>query len=177
MFPFTLENNLISIFVRAFFIIGLSEEFVKWLFTYVISWRNKAFNYAYDAIVYAVFIALGFATIENIIAVLGNKGDFFLAFQRGLITVPAHAFFGIISGYYLGMAKRYDNRGWCHKGKKNLVLSLVLPVLAHGLFDTLLFVSNRVTLLLAALFIVYLYVSSYLKVIKVAKETKSIVKG
>ena len=52
--------------------------------------------YVYDAIVYCVFISLGFASIENLIAILSNSGGFTLALQRGLITVPAHAFFGII---------------------------------------------------------------------------------
>lgn len=173
LFPFVAQNNVFSIFIRSFFIIGLSEELVKWLFTYVICWRQKAFNYAYDAIVYAVFISLGFATIENVIAVVGSEGDLLLVLQRGLITVPAHAFFAIISGYYLGMAKRFEKRGWRRKSKKALILSVVVPVLAHGLFDMLLFVSNEVTIILAALFILYLYVSSYLKVIKVSNETKA----
>lgn len=176
IFYFTNDPTIINIFFKSFIIIAFCEEFIKWLFTYVICWKQKDFNYTYDAIVYAVFISLGFATIENIIAILSNKGDFLLVIQRGLITVPAHAFFGIICGYYLGTAKKYQNRGWIKKSKKNLLLSIIMPVLVHGTFDCLLFMSNKISFSMAIVFILYLYYSSYVKVSKVSKESKKITK-
>lgn len=177
MFPGVLSNNVISIIIRSFLIVALSEELVKWVFNYFISWKDKEFNYAYDAIVYSVFISLGFATIENLITILTQGGGFVLAIQRGLITVPAHAFFGVISGYYLGKAKRYNNRNWKKRKKYNLILSLLAPVLVHGLFDALLFLSDKITMTFSIILIVYLYISSIYKIIKVSKETRPIIKG
>lgn len=174
IFSFTTNNGVTNILFRSFIIIALSEELVKWIFTYFICWRNKNFNYAYDSIVYCTFISLGFATIENIIAVLSNDGGFILAFQRGLITVPAHAFFGIISGYYMGYAKKYELRGWKHKGKETLFLSLLIPILVHGTFDSLLFLSSKVSLLMVTILIVYLYISSYFKIKQTSLKTKKI---
>lgn len=176
LFPFSLNNNILSILFRSFVIISFCEELVKWLFTYVICWKNKNFNYMYDAIVYCVFISLGFATIENIIAVLSNDGDVILALKRGLITVPAHAFFGIISGYYMALAKKYEKRRWHKKSKKNLILSLIIPILVHGLFDFLLFMSSKLSLIILTIFIVYLYISSYFKIIKFSNKKSKIIR-
>ena len=176
LFPFSLNNSILSILFRSFIIISFCEELVKWLFTYVICWKNNNFNYMYDAIVYCVFISLGFATIENIIAVLSNDGGVILALKRGLITVPAHAFFGIISGYYMALAKKYEKRRWHKKGKKNLILSLIIPILVHGLFDFLLFMSSKLSLIILTIFIVYLYISSYFKIIKFSNKKSKIIR-
>ena len=174
IFPFSLQSNIIGILFRSFIIISFCEELVKWLFTYVICWKDKNFNYVYDAIVYCVFISLGFASIENLIAILSNSGGFTLALQRGLITVPAHAFFGIISGYYLGLAKKYEARRWNKRKRKYIILSLLIPIIVHGMFDSLLFLSSTASLLFATALIVYLYLSSALKVVKTSSEAKKI---
>lgn len=174
IFPFSLNDGVFNIFFRSFIIISICEETVKWLFTYCVCWHNKNFNYTYDSIVYFVFISLGFATIENIIAILSNGFDILLVIQRGLITVPIHAFFGIIAGYYMGLAKKYEVRRWKRKSKRYLLLSLILPIFIHGLFDFLLFMSSKISLLIETMFIVYLYLSSYFKVVKLSKNGKKI---
>ncbi len=174
IFAFSQETNFLSILFRSFIIIALCEELIKWLFTYVITWRGKNFNYTYDAIVYSVFIALGFATMENIMVILFNNVSILTSLLRGLITVPAHAFFAILSGYYLGLAKSYFARGWNRKAKKNICLSIILPILMHGLFDFLLFTDNTVSIVLVTIFIIYLYFSSYVKVSEASRKSKKI---
>lgn len=176
IFVFAEKIIFLNLFIKSFIIIAFCEEFIKWFFTYIICWKRKEFNYTYDAIVYAVFISLGFATVENIIAILSENGGVVLAIQRGLITVPAHSFFGVISGYYLGMSKKYKIRAWYKKYKINIILSIFLPILAHGLFDFLLFSSTKVSFIIAIIFILYLYYFSYIKISKVSKETKKIIK-
>ena len=163
-------GKFINIFIKSFFVIGLSEEVVKWFITYYVCFNDKEFNYVYDAIVYTVFVAIGFASIENIIAILGNSFDISLALKRGLITVPAHIFFAILSGYYLGEAKKYQKRNWLKKYRRSLVYSITLPILVHGLFDMLLFISSNVSLVL------YLYISSYFKILKRSKEKDKVIK-
>lgn len=174
IFAFSQETNFLSILFRSFIIIALCEELIKWLFTYVITWRGKNFNYTYDAIVYSVFIALGFATMENIMVILFNNVSLLTSLLRGLITVPAHAFFAILSGYYLGLTKSYFARGWNRKAKKNICLSIILPILMHGLFDFLLFTDNTVSIVLVTIFIIYLYFSSYVKVSEASRKSKKI---
>jgi len=48
-------------------------------------------------------VAMGFATIENIIFVM--QGGVTTGIVRMFSTVPAHATFAVIMGYYLGKAK------------------------------------------------------------------------
>lgn len=174
LLPISTQNNYFSYFFKSFMIIGLCEEGIKWIFTYVITWREKNFNYTYDAIVYAVFVSLGFASVENIMVILFNGNNLVVALLRGLITVPAHAFFAILSGYYLGIAKKSLLRGWKKNYKKCLFLSVLLPILMHGLFDFLLLVDNKISLVLVVIFIMYLYFSSFFKVINASKKSKKI---
>lgn len=168
--------NYFQLFMKSFFGISIIEEGTKWLFTYFLTWKNKNFNYEYDAIVYSVFIALGFATLENLVAVLSKdfSGGIIIALLRSVMAVPGHAFFGILMGYYLGKAKRYRVRRWVHKSKKYLWSSIAFPILAHGLFDYFLFIENKLGVFLAILLIAYLYVTSYIKVKKVSGQSKPI---
>ena len=149
-----------SVFYSAFLEAGIPEEFCKWALFMLVIWRNKNFDEPFDGIVYACFISLGFACVENIMYVFGNDsyGD---AIQTGvlraLLSVPGHFLFAVIMGYFLGMAKFVPER----QGKY-LLLSLLCPMLAHGLFDYLLMLSSalddtEVEWLSGILFVVFIY--------------------
>lgn len=56
-----------------------------------------------DGIIYAVAASLGFATVENIAYVL--EGGFAVGVLRAVLSVPGHAFFGALMGFYMGVAK------------------------------------------------------------------------
>ena len=149
-----------TIFYQAFFEAGIPEELCKWAFFMLVIWRNKNFNEFFDGIVYAVFISLGFACIENIMYVF-NTEDFIEAFHTGvlraLLSVPGHFLFAVIMGYFLGMAKfKPESRS------KYLMLSLLCPILAHGLFDYLImlgavFAASDTELIGGVLYIVFIY--------------------
>ena len=116
----------------SFFEAGIPEEFFKWLFLYILIWRSPQFDEYIDGIVYAVFISMGFACLENVMYVLPNSMG--TAVSRALLSVPAHFLFAVIMGYFFSMGKFHsENR------TRYMVLSLVLPVVAHGLFDTFAF--------------------------------------
>ena len=149
-----------TVFYSAFFEAGIPEEFSKWLLFMLVIWRNKNFNEFFDGIVYACFIGLGFAGIENLMYVFGNEsfgGALATGVMRALLSVPGHFLFAVIMGYFLGLAKfRPEERG------KYLLLSLLCPMLAHGIFDYLLMLSsalseNNLEVLGAILFIVFIY--------------------
>ena len=65
IFPFLNENyatmSALEFFVYIFISIALLEEVCKWIMSYYIGYKNKEFDEFYDIIVYAVFVALGFA--------------------------------------------------------------------------------------------------------------------
>lgn len=164
--PFNLEesNNLIAIFLFAVLGVGLIEEGCKYFVLRNLTEKCKDFNQMYDAIVYSVFVSLGFATIENILYVLqfGTK----TGIMRAITSVPGHAIFGITMGYYLGMATFTGNDT---KKKTYMTLSIVMPVIFHGVYDFLLMSKHPFLVLLFIPFMVYLYMNGI-------KKTKTLCK-
>src|SRR5699024_6825124 len=73
LFTFINKNyttmNFMEFFIYIFIFISLTEEFCKWLMTYHIGYKSKEFDEMYDIIVYSVFVALGFASFENLLYV------------------------------------------------------------------------------------------------------------
>ena len=56
----------------AFIVAGLTEEGMKYLAFLLFFWKSSNFNERFDGIVYAVYISLGFAGIENILYVFSG---------------------------------------------------------------------------------------------------------
>jgi len=133
----------------AFVVAGLTEEGIKFLALFLFFRKSRHFNEKFDGIVYAVFISLGFAAIENILYVF--QGGFNVGLVRALTAVPAHALFGIMMGYNFGLA-RFNEK----QRVLNLTAAFMLPFIAHGAYDFLL-MSNSPVMLIAfvPLFILY----------------------
>ena len=114
--------------VEPFINIALTEELCKYVILMVFFFRKPCFNEPYDGIVYAGFISLGFATLENVFYVV-EKGVA-VAIVRMFLSVPAHAIFGVVMGFFVGGARFF-------KGKKMTFLGLGLfaAVFLHGLYD------------------------------------------
>ena len=70
-------------FIRAFCEAAVPEEICKFALLYFFIWRDRNFNEYYDGIIYAVFVSLGFAGVENIMYVVGEGID--VALTRGLL--------------------------------------------------------------------------------------------
>jgi len=141
---------------NAFIVAAFTEETFKFLALYLLIWSNPNFNEKFDGIVYAVFIALGFAGIENVLYVMdGGHG---VAMTRAFTAVPAHAIFGIRMGYFFGIA---------HVNKElrtaYLFRALFYPILLHGIYDFILMVEIPWLLLLFAPYLAYLYYSGFRK--------------
>ena len=126
------HTSIVQQFIKAFFVVGLTEEFSKYIIVRYYAQSNKAFNEPFDGIIYAVMVSMGFAATENIFYVL--EGGYQTALLRAFTAVPAHATFGILMGYYMGKAK-FSNR----KMALNLA-GLFLAAGFHGAYDFFLFI-------------------------------------
>lgn len=126
------ETDIIQQFIKAFFIVGFTEEFSKYIIVRYYAQTRDAFNEPYDGIIYAVMVSMGFAATENIFYVL--EGGYEVAVLRAFTAVPAHATFAILMGYYMGKAKFSNNRV-----QLNLI-GLVLAITFHGAYDFFLFI-------------------------------------
>lgn len=160
-------NKIKDSFFLSFFVIALVEEGYKFIALLASSWKNKEFNYKYDAIVYAVFISLGFATLENIEYIYHNEAS--IALYRGIISVPAHAFYAIASGFFLALAKEKSIKHDKWKTALYILLAFIVPVFLHGMFDFLLLTENSMMFGVFFAFIVALYLLAFYMVKKTHK--------
>ena len=158
--------SLVELFISVFIGIALIEEFSKWIMLYIIAYDHKEFDEFYDMIQYAVFVALGFACLENIGYVFQHGIG--VGFIRAVLSVPGHAFDGVFMGYYLGLAKMAKLNNNKQLEKKNKFLSLLVPTITHGIFDYCLMSGNGLLLFLFLVFIVFLYVHSIKRVVKIS---------
>ena len=136
---------------NAFIVAGSTEELFKFLALYLLVWKSPSFNEKFDGIVYAVFVSLGFAAVENVLYVV--DGGYQTAIVRAITAVPAHALFGITMGYYLGIARMYSElkRSYLRK-------AIFIPILLHGIYDFILMVEVGWLLSLFVPYVIYLYV-------------------
>jgi protease PrsW len=138
--------NLLHAFLGAMVIVGLVEEGAKFLVVRFYAYHRPEFDEPYDGIMYSVTAALGFATLENILYVSSNGAG--TGVMRALLAMPSHAFDGVLMGYFLGEAKfaRNDRVGnWLS------ALGFGLAVVAHGLYDFIVFALDKAPLMLLSL--------------------------
>jgi len=158
--PFT--DQIFSATYNAFIVAGLTEEMFKWIAIVLLIWKNKNFNERFDGIVYAVFVSLGFAMVENILYVFSN--GFNTGLIRAFTAVPFHASCGIFMGFYFGIAKFDSSR----KGYY-LFLALFLPIIFHGIYDFFLMTKHQLYLLLWIPFYIFFILKAFRKLKKLSK--------
>jgi len=148
------EGTLAGAAYNAFIVAGFTEEVFKFVALYLLIWRNPEFNEKFDGIVYAVFVSLGFAAVENILYV--TDGGYQVALIRALTAVPAHALFGVRMGYFFGIAHMYPELR-----KSFLRQALIVPVLLHGIYDFILMSGRPFLLILFVPYVIYLYINGF----------------
>jgi len=134
-----------------FVVAGATEEVFKYLVIFILIWRNRNFNEKFDGIVYAVSVSLGFAAIENLFYVF-SAGSMQVGFLRAFTAVPGHTVFGIVMGFYMGLA-RFSING----RSKWLLLALIVPWLLHGAYDFMLMSGHPVLIVSFLPFLIFMY--------------------
>jgi len=157
-------DGLLSSAIYAFLIVGLSEEGGKYLVLRYFAYPKKAFDEPFDGIVYSVMIGMGFATAENISYVY--QYGIATGWARMFISVPAHACFAILMGYYAGLAKFIPQ----HRGTL-LFTGLFWAVVFHGAFDFFLFIGDSIFQVLAALVCLFIAVRLSIRAIRQHRAT------
>lgn len=163
---FALDYNKMSaieLIPYVFIGIALVEEFSKMFFVYIFSYNDFEFDEIYDGLLYAGFVALGFACFENLLYVY--ESGISTGIMRAILAVPGHFCDGVMMGYFVGLSKYYSLHG--NKTKKiiNLLLALIVPTLMHGFYDYCLFAEIEILLLAFVVFVIitYIYVSKKIK--------------
>ncbi|HWE30372.1 MAG TPA: PrsW family glutamic-type intramembrane protease [Polyangia bacterium] len=110
---------------------AVCEELPKWIaFLFIYRWNE--FDEPLDGVVYGVALALGFATVENVLCVV--RDGLGTGVLRALFAVPAHALFGAVMGFYFGRAKF----GAPARERALVAFALAAAVALHGAYDFIL---------------------------------------
>ncbi|SCY19657.1 PrsW family intramembrane metalloprotease [Butyrivibrio sp. INlla14] len=155
-----------------FCVVALSEEAGKYFVVKKVAWKDPAFNYTFDAVVYAVFSSLGFAALENVMYL--TDAPIITAIMRGILAVPGHAIDAVFMGSYFGAAKRCEAIG-DEKGKKaNLIKALVVPVIIHGFYDFCLSCDIPYAIVIFFIFEIFITIYAIMKVKKLSSSDSAI---
>ena len=175
------SNTVLGGIFDAMLIVAPAEEMGKFLVLRLITWKNKNFNYSYDAIVYAVFVSLGFAAFENITYVFGSGIG--TALLRMFTAVPGHACFAVFMGFFYSKAKYAsltNKKGAC---AGFTALAMIIPILIHGIYDAILMgggssevaILSGLSLILWIFFVIALFVVSCILIVKSSRNDFCIV--
>ena len=145
------ETNLPGFFAYAVLVIGVIEELAKLTPFLLIVVHFKEFDEPIDGIIYASFIALGFAAVENI-----QYFQFLTsleAFARGFAGPVIHIVFASIWGYYIGRAYL------CRRALgRTVIAALACTAILHGSYDFVVIAMPAPALPVAAFLIVGIWV-------------------
>lgn len=151
--PVTVWGSVMTAFWGA----AIPEEIAKLIMLWLLLRKNRHFDEKLDGIVYAVCVSLGFAAGENLLYLFYNYDNFLtVGIMRALFAIPAHFSFGVLMGYYYSLVKFYPK-----SPAKNKVMVILAPILAHGIYDSILFALDvtypAVALLLLAVFLAFCF--------------------
>ena len=169
-------------FVENFLVVAFVEEGLKWLVLMLIAKNNKNFNSLFDGLIYAVFVSLGFAGFENILYSL-NYG-MSTALVRMVTAVPGHMFDAVIMGYWFSWyhikmlagsrERKLKQIGVIpqdikeYSGKRDLVFSLLMPILAHGFYDFCCNIDKAWSTTAFIVFLAFLYIFCFKRIWKMS---------
>ena len=133
-----LSSTISGAFTDAFLMAAIPEELAKFVMLWLLLRNNPYFDEHFDGIVYAVCIGMGFAGFENVLYLFDNYESWIsVGIARAMFAVPGHFLTAVIMGYYYSLwhFQIVRNRRTC-------ALILAGPILAHGIYDGILFSMN-----------------------------------
>ena len=139
-----------DLFAYSMLVIGPVEELAKAIPFLIVVLRFKEFDEPLDGIIYASFIGLGYAAVENwqYLEYLTVSE----AYARGFASPVVHMLFASIWGHCI--ADAYLN---CRSIAKAAIVGLAIAAGLHGLYDFVVILNPRNSLPIAALVIVGLW--------------------
>ena len=167
------EGTLLYNFVFGFIVAALVEESFKFFFLYKFTFKNPAFNYRFDGVVYAVFVSMGFAILENVLYVF--QGGLGVALSRALLALPLHAACGVYMGIAYGQQKVNSLYKPASFGRVARAC-LPVPILIHGFYDSCAFSAENypIFLLVFVVFVILVFILTLRQLKKASQEDRHV---
>lgn len=124
---------------KAFYEAALPEEACKLLMLWLLLHKCKYFKDYMDGVFYAICVGMGFAGLENIQYVFLNEENWqSVAITRSIFAVPGHYIFAVIMGFFYSIVHFQPKRFGKYRS-----MVYVMPVLAHGAYDSICFLAEE----------------------------------
>ena len=167
------EGTLLYNFVFGFIVAALVEESFKFFFLYKFTFKSPAFNYRFDGVVYAVFVSMGFAILENVLYVF--QGGLGVALSRALLALPLHAACGVYMGIAYGQQKvnsLYKSASFGSVARA----CLPVPILIHGFYDSCAFSAENYPIFLVVFvaFVILVFILTLRQLKKASQEDRHV---
>ncbi len=130
--------SVLANFLIFFVFIGIVEEYCKFLAVRIGMLKNSAFDEPTDAMIYLIISGLGFAALENVLAIFhfieGNANIIGEAIEitalRFLSSTLLHVLASAIVGYYLAKSHFFSK-------KYSIAQGLIIAGFLHGAYNVL----------------------------------------
>lgn len=126
-----IKNFFLSL-IYFIFCIGFIEELFKYLVVKFRVIRTSHFDEPIDLMLYLIIAALGFATVENLLAIFTTKKFevvIIISFLRPITAVFLHTLAAALTGYFLALSL------YKKKEFKYISFGLLLASFFHGLYN------------------------------------------
>ncbi|MFH1509161.1 MAG: PrsW family glutamic-type intramembrane protease [bacterium] len=136
--------------ISTLFIVAPVEEYLKYFVVKKTIWLDKEFNQPVDGIIYGVAAALGFATFENVLVMIGEGGEAIIL--RFATATLMHAITTGIVGFYMGVQK-FSN---AHQ-KNYIAQGIIIAIILHFIYNVLALASTSLSLLLLGILLIIMF--------------------
>lgn len=173
---------VISIAAHHFIGVALVEESFKFIVLIWLTRKNKEYNSFFDGMIYAIFVSLGFAALENVMYVFNNGVA--VGIMRAVMSVPGHMFFAVLMGYHYSLwhlteksaeiEEQLKSQGLIRNdlppfsAQKDKALSLIMPIAAHGFYNTCCSVGTGLSMVVLFAFLIFMYIHCFKKIKKMS---------
>ena len=167
------EGTVLYNLVAGFIVAALVEESFKFFFLYKFTFKSPDFNYRFDGVVYAVFVSMGFAILENVLYVF--QGGLGVALSRALLALPLHAACGVYMGITYGQQKVQSLYKPATFGSV-AAACLPVPILIHGFYDSCAFSAENypIFLLVFVVFVILVFILTLRQLKKASQEDRHV---
>lgn len=160
------DSNYWEVLFYALFGVAIFEEGYKWVISTGVTLLDKHLK-KYSVLIYSVFASIGFAWFENI-AYFALKYGIRTSISRMFTAFPNHICNAIWMGYLLTLySKCKTKKKWLY-----LFLSLVVPILIHGVYNSFLYQGNIKLMNYHAIYVLIMYTATVVLMIRIIKEPK-----
>lgn len=120
-------------------VMGMTSEISKFIFLRVFCYPNENFKTPVDGIIYSVMIAMGFATVNNVLYFI-NIPNLTVSGLNAATAGPANLIYGVLMGFFVGLGKMRSIK------YIDSLTGLSAAIFFHAMYDFCLITKDRTLL-------------------------------